>query len=92
MIFQIFDFAMSLSFFKARRTQVLPVEWDITQSAQKPSTDSTWNDGLFSRVIKATGLIVHLQCRTGLSHRQQAVDGRKNIDPQTAAACGTCNQ
>jgi hypothetical protein len=43
-------------------------------------------------VIKAAGLFIHLQCLTGLSHRQRSVDSREDIYPQKTAACRTGNQ
>jgi hypothetical protein len=59
-IFQIFDTAIDLSFFKASRTQMLTVERDITQGAKEPAAGITWHYGFFPGMIKAPGLFVHL--------------------------------
>jgi len=37
-------------------------------------------------------LPVHLQRRGASAHRQHAVEGRKNVEPQKVAACVTGNQ
>jgi hypothetical protein len=92
MIFQIFDFVLGSSFFQTRRAQVLTIEGDIAKRAKKTTTGCTWHNGLFSGMIIATGLIIHLQCRTGLSRRQRPVDGWKNIKPQPTGAERAGNQ
>ena len=58
------------------------VERHITQGAHKPATGGTGNDSLFAGVIKASGLVAHLQRFTGLAHWQRPVNSRINIRPQ----------
>ena len=68
------------------------IERHITQGAHKAATVGTGGYSLFARVIKAPGLITHLQLFTGTAHGQRSVNGRKNIRPQKAAAGRTGSQ
>ena len=55
------------------------VERYITQGAHKPATGGTGRYSLFARVIKASGLVTHLQHFPGMAHGQRPVNRRENI-------------
>ena len=67
-IFQAFYFPFAFSFFKACRTQMPAAERYITQGAYKPATGGTGRYSLFAWVIKASGLVTHLQRFSGMAH------------------------
>jgi hypothetical protein len=80
-IFQAFYFPFAFSFFKACWTQMPTAERHITQGTHKPATGGTWGYSLFAWVIKASGLVTHLQRFTGMPTGQRPVNGQKNIRP-----------
>jgi hypothetical protein len=55
------------------------VERYITQGAHEPATGGTGRYSLFAGVIKASGLVTHLQRFTGMTHGQRSVNRRENI-------------
>ena len=68
------------------------IESHITQGAHKSTTSGTGSYSLLDRVIKASGLVTHLQSFTGTAHGQRSVDGRKDISPQQTVAGRTSSQ